>query len=88
LAPMAAAVARARITKPISFHSLRHTYASLAVMSGMQLMTLAQNLGHRDTRMCERHYSHLAPSFVADQVREHVPKFGFKPDSKFASLRS
>ena len=86
LAPMAEAVRAARITKPISFHSLRHTHCSLAVMSGMQLMTLAQNLGHRDTRMVERHYGHLAPSFVADQVREHVPKFGFKPDRKLASL--
>jgi integrase len=88
LEPMAAALARAKITKPICFHSLRHTYASLAVMSGMQLMTLAQNLGHRDVRMVTAHYGHLAPSFVADQVREHVPKFGFKPDSKLASLRS
>jgi integrase len=88
LEPMAAALKRSRITKKISFHSLRHTHASLSVMNGMQLMTLATNLGHRDTKMVERHYGHLAPSFVADQVREHVPKFGFKPDRKLASLKS
>ena len=29
----------------------------------------AKNLGHRDTRMVELHYGHLAPSYVADEVR-------------------
>ena len=30
---------------------------------------IAQQLGHADTRMVERHYGHLAPSYVADTVR-------------------
>ena len=33
--PMAAAVARTKITPAVSFHSLRHSWASLAVMAGM-----------------------------------------------------
>ncbi len=28
-----------------------------------------ERLGHRDTRMVELHYGHLAPSYVADEVR-------------------
>jgi hypothetical protein len=35
-------------------------------MNSMPLLVVAKNLGHRDTRMVERHYGHLAPSFVAD----------------------
>src|SRR5262249_40161036 len=35
--PMAAAVARAKIAPRISFHGLRHTYASLAIMNGVPL---------------------------------------------------
>jgi integrase len=55
---------------------MRHTWASLAVMNGAPLMVLARNLGHSDTRMVERHYGHLAPSYVADAIRAAAPRFG------------
>ena len=77
---MAAACKRTKITPPIGFHGLRHTWASLAVMAGMPLMVVAKNLGHRDTRMVEMHYGHMAPNYVADAVRASAPRFGFKPD--------
>jgi integrase len=83
---MLAACARAKIV-PINFHALRHTWASLAVMAGMPLMVVARNLGHVDTRQVERHYGHLAPSYVVEAVRNHAPKFGFKSGSKLAVLR-
>src|SRR6516162_6620264 len=35
--PMRAACERARITPPVSFHALRHTWASLATMAGVPL---------------------------------------------------
>jgi integrase len=76
--PMAEAVQRAAIKPRITFHGLRHTWASLAVMSGMPLMVVARNLGHADPRMVERHYGHLAPSFIADAIRKHAPRFGTK----------
>ena len=66
---------RASIEPPLNFHALRHTWASLSVMGGMPLMVVAKNLGHADTRMVERHYGHLAPSYVADSVRKHAPRF-------------
>jgi hypothetical protein len=30
---------------------------------------IAEQLGHADTRMTEKHYAHLAPSYVADTIR-------------------
>jgi integrase len=86
LRPMAGAVARAKIKPAISFHGLRHTWASLAVMGGMPLMVVARNLGHADTRMVERHYGHMAPDFVADAIRKSAPRFGFTPDPKLAAF--
>jgi len=74
-APMAEANARAAIDPPLNFHGLRHTWASLAVMNGVPLLVVAKNLGHTDTRMVEKHYGHLAPSFVADAIRAGAPRF-------------
>jgi integrase len=79
-------VARAKINPGISFHGLRHTWASHAVMGGMPLMIVARNLGHADTRMVEKHYGHLAPSFISDSIRKHAPRFGYKPTRKLAVL--
>jgi integrase len=85
LRPMAEAVKRARIKPKISFHGLRHTWASLAVMNNVPVM-VAKNLGHSDTRMVEKHYGHLAPSYVADEIRAGAPQFGFRRDQKVAAL--
>jgi integrase len=74
--PMLAACKRASIDPPMGFHGLRHCWASHAVMAGLPLLVVARNLGHADTRMCEKHYSHLAPSYVADAIRKHAPRFG------------
>lgn len=71
--PMADACRRGRIEPPISFHGLRHTYASLAVQSGMALVALARNLGHADTRMVEKHYGHLSDRYMREQVRQFAP---------------
>ncbi len=84
--PLKDACEHARIDPPISFHILRHTYASLSVMAGMPLIVLAQNLGHRDTRMVEKYYGHLAPSYVTETVRSTAPRFGMGGSSKVVSL--
>jgi integrase len=86
--PMDAAAERARIKPAISFHGLRHTWASLSVMAGVPLLVVAKNLGHSDTRMVERHYGHLAPSYIADAIREGAPRFGFKLEKKITALRA
>lgn len=85
--PLGEACEHARLGRRINFHILRHTYASLSVMAGMPLMVLAQNLGHRDTRMVEKHYGHLAPSYVAEAIRSTAPRFGLGTPSKVVPLR-
>lgn len=68
----------ATITPAISFHILRHTYASQLAMSKTPMPVIAAQLGHADTRMTERHYAHLGQSYVADVVRANLPSFGFQ----------
>jgi integrase len=74
--PMKDACERGKIDPPASFHVLRHTYASLTIMGGAPLMVVSRNLGHADTRMVEKHYGHLAASYVADAIRAAAPRFG------------
>jgi hypothetical protein len=51
---------------------LRYTWAGLSAMTGMPLMVVARKLG---TRIVEKHYGHLAPSYVAETIRQYAPKF-------------
>jgi integrase len=85
--PMREAVGRAKIKPAIGFHGLRHTWASHAVMNGVPLMVVAKNLGHSDTRMVEKHYGHLAPSYIADAIRAGAPRFGIEMDTRVAPIR-
>lgn len=61
---------------PITFHGLRHTYASRLAMKGVPLSVIAAQLGHADVRMVEKHYGHLAPSYIADTVRAAFSAMG------------
>jgi integrase len=74
--PLAAACEAAKIDPPVNFHGLRHTYASRLTMRGVPLAVIAAQLGHTDTRMVEKHYGHLAPSYVADTVRKAFGSLG------------
>lgn len=44
----------------VSFHTLRHTYASWAVMAGVPLYIVGKAIGHKTLSMTQR-YAHLAP---------------------------
>jgi integrase len=57
------------------FHDLRHTAASWLRMSGADIHTVAQLLGHRDLRMAAR-YQHLSPAFLAEAVGRLDVVFG------------
>jgi integrase len=72
---MKTACARAKIER-ISFHELRHTYASLLLKAGVPMRYVADALGHANTIMTEKHYAHLQPNHVADTIRKHAPIFG------------
>lgn len=66
----------AGIDPAVSFHALRHSYASLYLMAGGDLADLAEQLGHADTRMTSRVYGHLASHYRAERARQHEPKLG------------
>jgi integrase len=55
---------------------LRHTHGSALAMKGVPMGVIAEQLGHADTRMTEKHYAHLAPSYVADTIRAHSQRSG------------
>ncbi|MBZ9889443.1 site-specific integrase [Mesorhizobium sp. BR1-1-3] len=67
------AVLKIANVQSVTLHELRHTYASTMVRNGAPLIIVAQALGHSDTRMAEKHYAHLAPSYVADTIRRLAP---------------
>jgi integrase len=85
--PMKDACKRAGIVPWVGIHQLRHTWASHSVMNGVPLLVVARNLGHTDTRMVEKHYGHLAPSFIADAIRAGAPRFGIGVDTKVVPIR-
>jgi integrase len=79
--PMADACRAGRIEPALTFHGLRHTFASLAIMNGTPLLNIAKNMGHYDTRMLEEFYGHLAPTYHRDAIREGAAQFGFAADN-------
>ena len=84
--PMEEACVRARVER-ITFHGLRHTFISQAVMNGVPLAVVAEVVGHRDLRMISEHYAHLAPSHVKKAIEDNAPRFGFDVGGNVAALR-
>jgi integrase len=82
--PLFEACRIAEVIPPASFHTLRHTYASLMVMDGVPLMVVARNLGHADTRMVEKHYGHLTTSYIREAIRAAKP-LGIGESAKLVS---
>jgi len=83
---MAKACRAANITPAAGFHIIRHTAASHMVMAGVPLNVVASNLGHASTLMTEKHYAHLAPSYLAETIRKFAPTFGTAEDSNIVSI--
>jgi integrase len=83
---MLEACERAKIRPAVSFHVFRHTHGSTLAMRGVPIGVIAEQLGHADTRMTEKHYAHLAPSYVAETIRAHFPTLGIANDVAVSSL--
>jgi integrase len=83
--PMAEATERAKL-KHVTFHILRHTWASIAAMNGVSMQIIAANLGHIGTHTTEKHYAHLSPSHRREAIRASGPRFGIKPDKRVVPL--
>jgi integrase len=87
LRPTVEACNRAGIKPAISFHVLRHTHGSTLAMRGVPMGVIAEQLGHVDTRMTEKHYAHLAPSYVADTIRAHFPTLGIADETSIIPMQ-
>ena len=50
-----------------TLYSIRHTYATFALAEGVDIHTLARQMG-TSTLMIERHYSKLTPMMAAEKL--------------------
>jgi integrase len=85
--PMNDACEHANIRPAVSFHVLRHTHGSTLAMRGVPMGVIAEQLGHADTRMTERHYAHLSPSYIADTIRASFPELGVVTEGTVTPLK-
>ena len=70
----------------LTFYELRHTYASGLINKGVPLAFVAEQLGHADIRMVQKHYGHLCPSAKADSIRALAPVLGIGGQQTVQSL--
>jgi len=70
------------MSPPATFNVLRRTHASRLAMTATPMGVIADQLGHVDTRMAEKHYAHLAPSHIADTIRANLPVLGVVGDGR------
>jgi integrase len=85
--PLDDASERAKIEPAVTFHILRHTHGSHLAMAGVPMGVIAAQLGHADTRMTEKHYAHLAPSYIAKTIRANFPVLNLERESQVVPLR-
>ena len=61
----------------ITFHSLRHTFASWLALQGETILTIKELLGHKTLAMTER-YSHLSPDHKRQAILKLEKSFNEK----------
>jgi integrase len=66
-----------------SLHDLRHTCASWMRMSGADIHTVAEQLGHK-TLVMARRYQHLSPAYLGEAVNRLDAVFGGSMEPKTA----
>ena len=73
-------VERAKVRR-ITFHGLRHSFATLLLSNGIDVRTVSELLGHADPAMTLRVYAHAMPGHkraAADKLRQILGTTGKK----------
>jgi integrase len=72
--------------RPIRFHDLRHTTASLLLMAGANPAAVQRILRHSDPRLTTEVYGHLVPDYLRAEIDRL--SFGISPTtSRVPTLR-
>jgi integrase len=61
-----------RLKFPICAYAIRHTFATDAIIRGVDLVTIAQLMGHKDLEMLQRIYQHVKKR--GDHLRDALKK--------------
>ena len=54
--------------RPLRFHDIRHTTASLLIMAGADLPAVQRIMRHTDPRITTEFYAHLAPGYLRNAI--------------------
>jgi integrase len=68
-----AACKRAGIER-VTPHTFRHTFGSWLVQAGVDTFVVGKLMGHKDSKMVERYYGHLAPKNKSEAMAR-LPRF-------------
>lgn len=66
-------------------HVARHTFAVLAINSGVDLHVLSKVMGHKDSSITERVYAKLLPEKIEDELRKKLT-FNFTPSVEIVTI--
>jgi integrase len=61
------------LPRPMRFHDLRHTTATLLLRSGVPLNHVQRIMRHRDVRLTTETYGHLVADDLRDAVEQIAP---------------
>jgi hypothetical protein len=61
-------------SRPLRFHELRHTFGSMLIVSGANLVSVQKLLGHSNPKITAETYAHLAPDYLLAEV--NLLRFG------------
>jgi integrase len=56
--------------RSVSFHTLRHTFATRCIEGGMDVKTLSEILGHSSVKMTLERYVHSTMDFKKEQINK------------------
>jgi integrase len=73
------------VVRPIRFHDLRHTTATLLLRSGVPLVVVQKVLRHRDPKLIEAVYGHLETDYLRAEVN-HLKLEGMPQPSRRAGV--